>query len=282
MIDPELINLRDFQLIAFDIDGTLMGSDHLIRPFTRDTLFRLREAGFPFTLATGKSLPGTISQADALEIDLPLILVNGGVLQTRSGSILHAITLPEDVVRTTIDLCEQEKRDLVMYDGDKIYFKEMNDNMRPVYGHLTTGLQAIGEWGTISARMAHINKCLVVDTTRREHLISMGEIFEAAFNGIVDVLHTSAVLVEVMPKGVNKLEGLKKLTEQMGIPISRVMAFGDFDNDVEMLSAAGLGVAVSNASARAKDAADLIVGSVDEEGPARFLAELIDRLPASI
>jgi 5-amino-6-(5-phospho-D-ribitylamino)uracil phosphatase len=273
------IDLPNYQLIVFDIDGTISGQDHIIHPFTRETLLRLREASFPFTLATGKSLPGTIAQANLLEVDLPLVLINGAMLQTREGEVLDAVTLPEVVVRKVIDLCEQEGRDLVMYDGDAIYFKEMTDNMRPVYGHLTTGMQPVGAWNSIAERMGNINKCLVVDTTERAHLFQMGEMFEEAFRGAVDVLHTSAVLVEVMPKGINKLIGLKKLTERMGIPMSQVMAFGDFDNDVEMLSAAGLGIAVANASSRAKKAADLVVGGVDEQGPARFLADLLDRLP---
>ena len=276
----ELIDLRNYQLIVFDIDGTISGKDHAIPPFTQETLFRLREAGFPFTLATGKSLPGTIAQADLLEVDLPLVLINGGILQTRQGEVLDAVTLPESVVRKVIDLCEREGRDLVMYSSDAIYFKEMTDNMRPVYGHLTAGLHPIGEWEAISDQLREINKCLVVDTAQREHLFQIGEKFEAAFKGEVDVLHSSAVLVEVMPRGINKLVGLKKLTERLGIPTSNVMAFGDFDNDVEMLSAAGLGIAVANASMRAKKAADLVVGSVDEQGPACFLAELLDRLPA--
>jgi len=275
----EYVDLSDYALFVFDIDGTISGQAHVIHPFTKETLFRLREAGFPFTLATGKSLPGTIAQANELAVDLPLVLINGGILQTRQGEVLDAVTLPEAVVRETIALCEQEGRELVMYAGDTIYFKEMTDNMRPVYGHLTIGMQPVGDWDTIMGRMGEINKCLVVDTKERDNLIQMGQIFEDAFKGKVDVLHTSAVLVEVMPKGVNKLEGLKKLTARLGIGLEKVMAFGDFDNDVEMLQAAGLGAAVANASPRAKAAADLVIGGVDEQGPARFLAELLDRLP---
>jgi len=279
MRDWHQVDLCNYQLIVFDIDGTISGQDHIIHPYTKKTLFRLREAGFPFTLATGKSLPGTIAQADLLEVDLPLVLINGGMLQTRQGEVLDAATLPKDVVRKVVELCEQEGRDLVMYSGDTIYFKEMTDNMRPVNGHLTVGMQSIGEWEAIFGQIHAINKCLVVDTVQREHLFQIGKMFEAAFHGEVDVLHTSAVLVEVMPRGINKSLGLRKLTGRLGIPMSRVMAFGDYDNDVEMLRAAGLGVAVANASTRAKKAADLVVDGVDKQGPAHFLAELLDRLP---
>ena len=279
MKSAEQIDLRDFSLIVSDIDGTISGQGHIIHPTTKETIFRLREAEFPFTLATGKSLPGTVAQADLLAVDLPMVLINGGILQTRQGKVLNAVTLPEHIVRKTIALCEREGRELVMYAGDKIYYKAMTENMRPVYGHLSIGMHPVGDWGSIASQLKQINKCLVVDTHDRENLIHMGAIFEDAFKGEVDVLHTSAVLVEVMPKGVNKLMGLKKLIEQMGIPIEKVMAFGDFDNDVEMLRAVGLGLAVENASPRAKAAADLVIGGVEVQGPACFLAELLDRLP---
>lgn len=114
-MDIDQINLRDYRLVAFDIDGTLMGKDHIIHPFTKETLFWLRDAGFPFTLATGKNLTATITQADELEVDLPMVLINGGVLQTRCGELLSAVTLSEDVIRHVVDLCEQHARDLVMY-----------------------------------------------------------------------------------------------------------------------------------------------------------------------
>ena len=71
------------------------------------------------------------------------------------------------------------------------------------------------------------------------------------------------------------------MTAEMGIALSSVMAFGDYDNDIQMLAGVGLGVAVENASARAKEAADVVIGSAEEEGPARFLSDLLDRLPAS-
>ena len=59
--------------------------------------------------------------------------------------------------------------------------------------------------------------------------------------------------------------------------MSEVMAFGDYDNDVEMLTAAGLGVVVENGSAAAKASADLIIGACDQNGPAKFLENLMSK-----
>ena len=111
----------------------------------------------------------------------------------------------------------------------------------------------------------------------RENLIEIGKVFEKALKGRADILHASISLVEVMPKGVTKVTGIRKLAGNMGIPMDAIMAFGDFNNDAEMLAAVGLGIAVKNASPGAKAAADLVIGSVEEHGPAKFLKELLDR-----
>ncbi len=271
------INLHDYKLIIFDIDGTLVGKDHMLDPFTKEVLFRLRKEGYPFTLATGKNLPATKSLADELEIELPLILVNGGILQTRHEEMLSKTTLPVDITRQVIEICEVRGKDLVIYIDNGIYIKAMNENIFPVYSNVVSGLFEIGEWDAIMSKLADANKCLVVDSFVRENLIEMGKVFEKALKGRVDILHSSTYLVEVMPKGVTKVTGIRKLAENMGIPMDKIMAFGDFNNDAEMLAAAGLGIAVENASPSAKAAADLVIGSVEEHGPAEFLKELLDR-----
>jgi len=271
------INLNDYKLIIFDIDGTLVGKDHVLDPFTKKVLFDMREKGFPFTLATGKNLPATKPLADELEIELPLIMINGSMLETRHAEILSKTTLPVDVTLQVIEICEARGKDLVIYIDNGIYVKAMNENIFPVYNNVESGLYEIGEWDAIKEKLAGVNKCLVVDSFVRENLIEMGKIFEKALNGRVDILHSTTTLVEVMAKGVTKVTGINKLAANMGIQINAIMAFGDFDNDAEMLAAVGLGVAVKNASPTAKAAADLVIGSVEENGPAVFLKKLLDR-----
>jgi len=271
------INLRDYKLVVFDIDDTLVGKEHVLDPFTKEVLFRLRGEGFSFTLATGRNLPSTKPLADELEIELPLILTNGGMLQTRHEEMLSKTTLPLDATRQVIEICEVRGADLVVYIDNGIYLKEMNENIYPIYSNVVSGLFEVGEWDVITGKLAHANKCLVVDSFVRENLIEIGGIFEEALKGWVDILHTSTSLVEVMPKGVTKEVGIRKLADSMGIPLREIMAFGDFNNDVEILAAVGLGLAVENASSRAKTAADLVIGSVEEHGPAKFLQELLDR-----
>lgn len=268
--------LSDYKLIVFDIDGTLVGSSHELDPFTRDTLLRLHDLGIPFTLATGKILPATKAQADELRIQLPLIMANGSVLQKRDGEVLYNAALPVEVTKCAIEICEKLNKDLVLYIIDQLYIKKMNDNIYPIYSNVSSGMNEIGDWEMINSRIDQITKCLVVDIENRQNLIDLGNIFLKEFEGRADIVHTSTKLVEILPLGVTKATAVKRMADEMGIRMEEVMAFGDYDNDAPMLSAAGLGIAVENASAAALAAADLIIGSCEENAPAKFLKSLID------
>ena len=270
--------LKDFSLIVFDIDGTLVGDSHQFHPFTRDTLLKLHDFGIPFTLATGKILPATKAQADELRVSLPLILANGSILQRRSGEILYHVYLPEKVTRKVVDICERREENLIIYSDDKIFIKAMNEDIYPIYSMVESGLYQIGEWENLPVGFERATKCLVVNQHDAQSLYQLGEKLAGVLNSQADVVHTSTKLVEVVPKGINKASAVSRLAEELGISMHQVMAFGDYDNDAEMLSAAGLGVAVGNASDSAKAAADIVIGACEENAVADFLRKLMSEI----
>ena len=80
-------------------------------------------------------------------------------------------------------------------------------------------------------------------------------------------------LALIMARGATKLNGIRQVAAARGIPLERVAAFGDDVNDVEMLRACGVGVAVANALSDVKSAANCICGANDDDGMARWLEE---------
>lgn len=275
-LEETKIKLSDFRLLVFDIDGTLILHGEELKPFTRNTLFRLRENGFDFTLATGKSLPATKDLADELEIDLPLILGNGTLIQTRQGETLARTSLPLEVTQDVIDSCLKINQDLVLYIDDGLYVKKLTDNMLPIYGVVRSGLFQVGEWENLGNKTALTNKCVAVETRTPDKLMVLSKVFSSIARERADVIRTCEELLEVVPKNVDKASGLRALCEHIGISMKHVMAFGDFDNDASMLAAAGLGVAVSGASPSAMQNADILVETCEQQGPAKFLAGLMD------
>ncbi len=270
-LDPTTI-----KLLAFDIDGTLIGVDQQITSFTKSILSRLRAKGILTTLATGRILPGVKAYADELEIDIPLILSNGSVLQDRRGKVTAQTCLPPEAVRSAIQVSRDESRDLVLYILDQMYIEKMTGNIFPTYGPiLNKGLYEIGRWETLGEKLSSVSKCVFVDQFNEQHLFDTEPILKAALDGRAVTLRTSPVLLEVQPRDVTKATGLSQLTNALGITLDQVIALGDYNNDVEMLQAAGLGVAVGEATPACLEAADLLVASPEEEGPAHFLEEFL-------
>ena len=89
-----------------------------------------------------------------------------------------------------------------------------------------------------------------------------------------DFVRSEKTLFEILPKGVTKGAGLVKLSEYLGVDMDKTVAIGDFDNDVAMLEAAKLGIAVSNASKSALNAADIVTVSNEEHAIARVIRDI--------
>ncbi|MBI4390754.1 MAG: HAD-IIB family hydrolase, partial [candidate division NC10 bacterium] len=89
------------------------------------------------------------------------------------------------------------------------------------------------------------------------------------------LVRSEPTYLEVLPPGVNKGAALAELARQLGIPLDQVVAFGDNLNDLEMVEAAGFGVAVGNAHPDVKARADLVAGTNNEGGMAAVIREVI-------
>ena len=89
-----------------------------------------------------------------------------------------------------------------------------------------------------------------------------------------ELISSEKTLFEILPRGVNKGSVLPKLCDNLGIDLRKTIAIGDYDNDIPMISAAGLGVAVANACDGAKAVADLITVSNEEHAIAKIIYDL--------
>lgn len=109
------------------------------------------------------------------------------------------------------------------------------------------------------------------DTYLAEHHAEMA----APFSDHLCCTFTADFYFEFTAPGIDKANALRKALPQRGINISEVVAFGDGQNDASMLAAAGMGVAMGNAVKEARDAADMITATNNEDGIARALEKLL-------
>jgi hydroxymethylpyrimidine pyrophosphatase-like HAD family hydrolase len=90
-----------------------------------------------------------------------------------------------------------------------------------------------------------------------------------------DFIRSERALYEILPKGIGKGTSITKLGSFMNVDINKIIAIGDYNNDISMFKAAGIGVAVSNAIDEVKAVADYIAESNDDDGVAKFIESVI-------
>jgi len=129
----------------------------------------------------------------------------------------------------------------------------------------------VNSWEEISKELTNVVIIVEMDIEHIDRLKESEDHLQCVFGNKISTIKALFFANEILPQGVTKGSALKYLADKLGIHSAQIMAFGDGDNDASMLDYAGSAIAVSNATDLCKASADLIVGSNDENSPARFL-----------
>ena len=266
---------ENYRLVALDMDGTLLNTAHQITPYTREVLHRAALAGKVTALCTGRCLSELWKHLELLPDVGYVICENGAcVFDIRRGRAVRRIAIPEGEIErilalsTRYDLCRQ------MFSGDQSYI-ECADAGQLYRWHIqefaevfTAGsifvedLEAL--WRRHLGGVEKINLYFADEGDRRDFLESMRGRDLRFFDSI-------GLGLEVSPAGASKAEGLRALCGLLDIPIEQAMAVGDGGNDLEIMGAAGLSVAMGNAIEAVTAAADVTTDDCDHDGAAKAI-----------
>jgi Cof subfamily protein (haloacid dehalogenase superfamily) len=267
--------LKNYRLIVFDIDGTLQNSQHEISPYTVEMIHRIQAQGILVTICTGKTLPAVKAPAEKLNIQIPIIMGNGSILQYASGQIVHAEYFPEKIVRTIIALISTCEADIAVVTPEATYVRKITESVQAMMGFGAPHPQELSSWELMQKDFQRVIKFVIMNMGGAPALLPVAETLKIHLDGQVSYFPTMPYMLEILPGGENKASGLRRLADHLKIKTSEIIAIGDGDNDAVMLQLVGLGVAVANGTPVCKASADLIIDSNDKEGPARFLDTLL-------
>ena len=268
-------NFNDI-LVVSDVDGTLLQAGYGIPKDNIDTIERFVAMGGRFTLATGRGIAAIDKYKDWVALSAPAILVNGGVIYDyTTKKVLHEYTL-DPGVRTVL----LEIMDVFPELGVEVLIREKCCALRmneTVLNH--TAVEHIPFTLTdISIVADGWNKVLMADTPEMIQLVKEYAEKRCKHDDRFkkyDFIQTSKIYYEIIPKGVSKADGLKRLVEIMGMDIDKTVAIGDFYNDLELLDAAGVSAVVADAPDDVKEHANYIVASCLEGGVADMIAKIM-------
>jgi hypothetical protein len=258
------------KLLAIDLDGTLTDRFPAISTANQQAIARAMARGVRVALATGRAYSIAAKIAHDLKLNAPVISYHGGLVQDhRSGQILQSEQMPANMSRRLIKFAREKKLHLVMYFADENYTELPSRQMERVIGgegirlNIANNLLCLLDDDEAGAGPI---KFLFIQPKRRNDRIY--DLIAGEFGDELTITRSSAILVEALLPTISKGRALQVVAHHLDIPLSQTMAIGDQDNDVSMLEAAGLAVAMGNASAAARQAADAIAPPVEEDGVA--------------
>ncbi|MBO5458777.1 MAG: HAD family phosphatase [Lachnospira sp.] len=272
----------DIKLIALDLDRTTLNAQGKLSKENKEAIQAAVAKGIHVCIASGRAfdtLPESIVSIPGIEY---AITSNGAaVYKIQNKQCLRSYLLKEESVREIIRLTKDRP---VTYEGfirGRAYAsKEYIEN--PVkFGatpHAVAYVQATRNFkedivGFLLKNAAQLDSMDIVvkDIHEKERIIKL------LSDNVSDIYITSSIsqLVEVSYKDAGKRSGVQFIAEYLGISREEIAAFGDADNDIDMLEYAGFGIAVKNASDRAIEAADYVTLHHDESGVAYALRNIL-------
>jgi Cof subfamily protein (haloacid dehalogenase superfamily) len=244
------------RLIALDLDGTLIGRDLTVPERNRRALAAAMQAGCWVTIATGRSFIPTNRFACDLQLNAPLVLYQGALVQDhRDGQVIHRETLPLDLAREVAQFVADQQLVAQVHDWDgTAYTARTNpfiERMRTITGVPAAPVDSLVTW----LERPPLKFLFIDKPARIDGLIQR---LRTQFGARVEVVRSHELIVEITAPQVSKARGLSVLATHLGVPREAILAMGDHDNDAEMLTWAGLGIAMPDASPAARAAADMV------------------------
>jgi Cof subfamily protein (haloacid dehalogenase superfamily) len=268
-----MISSAPIRLVALDLDGTLIGEDLVLRPRVREAIAAAQSRGVAVTIVTGRMFAAARPFARALDVQGPIVCYQGAaIFDAPTGAVLRETPVHRDVTRDTLQWAHDHGVHAQCYADDKLYVDEINR-----FSKRYTDLARVEPVVVPSLREAFAErptiKIVTVDDPDRAdaHLAALRELLgERAY-----LTRSHKDFVEVVDPAVNKGEALAFVAQRHGIPLDATLAVGDAWNDVPLLDAAAVGVAMGSGPPELLARADHVVADVAHDGVAEALERYV-------
>ena len=270
---------QSIKLVAMDIDGTLLGKTKELSAYTRKVLREAGNAGIHLVIASGRAFQAIPELLLNIEGMAYVITSNGSsVFRLADGQRVYGKDLESGQVERLLEFYVQWGCPMEVFINGKAYTSEEYYAHPELYGASETGIEYVRSTRKPVKNLTEFVKentdCIeginfiVQDPEEKEKCREM-------LKNIVGIYVTSSVqrYIEVSHGDVCKRNALHWLADYLNVSREEMAAFGDGENDLEMIEYAGYGVAMANGADVLKAIADRVAPSVDEDGVAQVLQE---------
>ena len=239
----------------FDVDGTLLSyGTRQVRPSAKAAIAKLQEQGILCIVATGRHM---IQLSELPVADIPFdafVMLNGQLVLDKQENVLFGVPIEGKAKEFLVEKFNDHTYPAVMVERDQMYLNCVTDHVLEVNEMISIAIPPLSDY-----RGGDIYQVCAYLRPEEEHL--------------VDPIVQDCVLTgwhyggkDIIAKGGGKMAGIRRYLDTVGIAPEEIIAFGDAENDLEMLRFAGIGVAMGNAVESVKAVADYVTADIDEDG----------------
>ncbi|HEX2898221.1 MAG TPA: Cof-type HAD-IIB family hydrolase [Bacteroidia bacterium] len=272
-----------FKAICTDIDGTLLNAERELSPATLDILRRAKER-VPLILASSR-MPAAMRhlQAELGILGSPLVCYNGGyVIHFPEGAtepvVLHSTPIPLEACKAIHQLAQGTEVHVSLYHADEWYVPAQDQwaareaNNTKVQPTLADFEEVFADW---AARGIGAHKVMCMGPA--DEIEAITQHLAAHFGETLNLYRSKPTYLEIAHRSISKRTALQLLLDHVyPLQWEDLVAFGDNYNDIEMLEAVGLGVAVGNAKDEVKEISNYVAAAGKEDGVAHTVRRLLD------
>jgi len=265
-----------YQLICSDIDGTLLNKDRELSKATIEQVQRV--SPIPMVLISSR-MPKALRhlQLEFGNVSAPLIAYNGGLVLDQNR-VLHSTFIKNEVLAEIINQCSTTSIHLSLYHADEWYVPSMDywakreENNTKVTPTVKSYENVLSAWNE-EEKGAHKIMCM----GDADEIDALYKSLETTFSDEIMLYRSKDTYIEISHKDISKKTAIEVLLKHhfTDISMDNIIAFGDNYNDIEMLKAVGLGVAVGNANYEVLKVADAVTDTNKNDGVAKAIKEFV-------
>lgn len=268
------VSVPEIKLLAIDIDGTLLTPEKSISEKTRATIHMAQAEGIIVTLATARRYGNSKQFADELGISIPLITCDGALIISHpDGTVLDTNLLPAEIAQQAVEIMVSKRvQPIVQHINGKVEetwsgYAEFDNPELGIYSKLIPHIRRMTYATLCQGQPDPLRVVAFASREAIEGIIAEIPQLPCSWNSIKEGNYGCAE-ISIMNQNCSKASGVARLAKYTGIGLSNVMAIGDNNNDIEMLSAVGWGVAMGQATDHVKAYAQAVTTSNTEDGVA--------------
>lgn len=271
--------LKRVKLVVTDVDGTITTNENKLGEQTIELVKKLRSKDVLTTFATQRIHSSVVDFAKELGIEIPLITINGALIQDLKGNSFFKAVINPKYVKKALDFSEEFFVRIALVYNDEIIYTENNSVLRDFMYRIGTNYRQVDSY------QEYINNVLEIIMMGNEKSIikhiQKKLNFPLKFFVYAKYYRSSTRLgiynLEIRKSGTSKLTGLRKLIKHLKFKKHEIAVIGDWYNDRELFDYGGLNVALQNAVAELKNKAHYITERTNnEDGVGEFLKLLYD------